>query len=79
MIHKIIDINVERIFLFLCRRIYIRSSRQHFPHRTYLMGNMLDAVNDRTIRIREDDVAVFSHDLDDQLLLAKITHFIKVF
>lgn len=50
-----------------------------FPHRTYLMGNMLDAVNDRTIRIREDDVAVFSHDLDDQLLLAKITHFIKVF
>ena len=43
------------------------------------MGNMLDAVNDRTIRIREDDVAVFSHDLDDQLLLAKITHFIKVF
>ena len=79
MIHKIIDINVERIFLFLCRRIYIRSSRQHFPHRTYLMGNMLDAVNDRTICICKNDIAVLSHDLNDQLLPAQVTHLIEVF
>ena len=37
---------------------------------------MLDAVDDFIFLIHEDDVAMLSHQLDDQALVAKITHII---
>ena len=43
------------------------------------MRNMLDAVNNRTICICKNDIAVLSHDLNDQLLPAQVTHLIEVF
>ena len=40
---------------------------------------MPDTVDDHLFVIEEDDVAVLAHDLDDQVVGAKIAHFIAVF
>ena len=40
---------------------------------------MFDAVNDLSVRCAEDDVAVFSHDLDDQFFAAQIAQFVQMF
>jgi len=56
----------------------ISSSRKNFPDGTDLRGNMLDAVDD-LIGIRtEDNIAVLSHDLHDQIFPAQIAQLIQM-
>ena len=40
---------------------------------------MLNAVNDYILVIGKDQIAVFAHQFNDQLLMAKISHFIEMF
>ena len=40
---------------------------------------MFDAVNNFSITVTENDIAVFSHDLDDQIFPAEVTKFIEMF
>ena len=42
------------------------------------MGYMFDTVNDHSIRIREDNITVLTHDLYDKFLSAQISHLIKM-
>ena len=60
------------------RRRHVRPPRQYLPHRTDLMGDMLDAVDDHSRIVQKNDVAVFAHDLNDQFLLAQISQFIEM-
>ena len=53
-------------------------SGEHLTHRTHLGGHMLDAVNDLPVFCTEDDIAVLSHDLHDQELLAKVSKFVQM-
>ena len=39
---------------------------------------MLDAVDDHVVLVAENDVAVLAHQFDDELLGAKVSHFIQV-
>ena len=68
--------NGKGIGLVLCLRNEIIASRKNLADRAYHTGNMLDAVDDFIFLIHEDDVAMLSHQLDDQALVAKITHII---
>ena len=43
-----------------------------------MRGNMLDAVQDHTVLIAEDDIAVFSHQFYDQKFLTGVSHFIAM-
>ena len=56
----------------------IGASRQHLPDRAYLGGDMLDAVQDHVVFIAEDDIAVLSHELHDQIFPPQIPHFIQM-
>ena len=40
---------------------------------------MFDTVNDLTLIVTENNIAVFSHDLDDQIFPAEVTKFIEMF
>ena len=40
---------------------------------------MFDAVNNFSITVTENDIAVFSHQLYNQRFLAEIAHFIQMF
>ena len=40
---------------------------------------LTDAVQDHILVVAENDIAVFAHDLNDQLLLAQIAQFIEMF
>ena len=42
-------------------------------------GYVLDAVQDHILVVAENDIAVFAHDLNDQLPLAQIAQFIEMF
>ena len=52
---------------------------QNLADRADQTGNMLDTVQYFVVLIAEDDVAVLSHDFDDQLFAAQITQLIEVF
>ncbi len=41
-------------------------------------GNVLDTVDDQILFICKDDIAVLSHDLNDQFFAAKVAHFVQV-
>jgi len=56
----------------------IRPSRENLAHGTHLCRNMFDTVKDPVVRITEDDVAVFSHDFQNQLLTAEISKLIQM-
>ena len=49
---------------------------QHLAHRADLRGDMLDAVDDLSIFGAENNIAVFSHDLHDEHLAAKVAQFV---
>ena len=42
------------------------------------MGYMLDTINYHSIRIREDNITVLTHDFYNKLLFAQISHLIEV-
>ena len=52
------------------------SSGQYFTHRAYLGGDMLDAVDDLPILRAKNDVAVFSHDLNNEHFAADIAQLV---
>ena len=54
------------------------ASRQYFTYRTHLCRDVLDTVDDASVQITENNVAVFSHDLDDQFFPAQVTHLIQM-
>ena len=65
--------------LFLCgHRNKIGSSGKNFADRTYLQGNMFDAVDDFILVVGENDVAVFAHQFHDQIFAAEIPHLIQM-
>ena len=75
---KVLLCDSEGIGFFLCVRNKICPSGQNFPDRTHLGGYMLDAVDD-LIGIRtEDNIAVLSHDLHDQIFPAQIAQLIQM-
>ncbi len=65
-----------RIRLILGFRNKIGFSRQHFPDGAYHAGDMFDAVDDHTFFVTEDDIAVFSHNFDNQFFSAQIPQLI---
>ena len=69
----------ERIYFLHGVRDEILSSRKNFPDRTHLCRYMFDTVNDLTLIVTENNIAVFSHDLDDQIFPAEVTKFIEMF
>ena len=77
-IQKILRACKQRIFFFRRLRNKIRPPRQHLTYGTDHSGYMLDAVYDGILFIDQDDIAVLSHDLDNQGLFAQIPHFIQV-
>ena len=54
------------------------SARKYFSDRTHLRRYMLDAVQDPSGLIAENDIAVLAHDFNDQCLLADITELIQM-
>ena len=68
----------ERIFLILRVRNEPGAARKNLTDRTHVGGNMFDTVKDRIVLLTEDQVAVFSHDLHNQLLAADIAEFIQM-
>ena len=54
------------------------SAWKYLSDRTHLSGYMLDAVQNPSGLIAENDIAVLAHDLNDQCLLADITEFIQM-
>ena len=52
-------------------------SGKNFSDRTHLCRYMLDTVNDRSVFGTENDVAVFPHDFNNELLLAKVANSSK--
>ena len=69
----------KRIFLLTGVGDKIVSARENFPDGAYLSRDMLDAVKDHVILIAEDDIAVFSHELDHDELSSEVAHLIKMF
>ena len=69
----------KRVLLILGMGNKVGFSRKYFPHPADHSRNMFDAVKDNAVLLTENNVAVFSHQLDDQLLTAEIAHFIQVF
>ena len=53
-------------------------SRKNFPDGAYKGIDPLDAVNALKLFIRENDIRIFAHQLDDEVFLAQIPHFIQV-
>ena len=68
--------NRQRILFFLCLRKKIISSRKNFPDRTHMGRNMPDTVKDHPVLITEDDVAVFSHQFNNQIFFTWIAQFV---
>ena len=68
----------QRVRFLLCVRKKIISSRKNLTDRTHVGGNMFDTVKDRIVLLTEDQVAVFSHDLHNQLLAADIAEFVQM-
>ena len=56
-----------------------RLAGQNLADRADQTGNVLDTIQYFVVLIAEDDVAVLSHDFDDQLFAAQITQLIQVF
>ena len=44
-----------------------------------MSGHMFDTVDDLVLFVTEDNVAVFSHDLHNQIFGTQITEFIQMF
>ena len=51
---------------------------QHLPDRAGLGGDVLDAVDDGLIFIAENNIAVFSHQFQNQILAPQISHIVIV-
>ena len=69
----------QRIHFILLSRYKIGTSRKYLSNRTYLCGNMFDTVKYHVIFITENDIAVFSHQLNDQFLVSEIPKIIQMF
>ena len=57
----------------------IRSAGQYFPDGADHPGHMFDTVYNGIPIVTEDNIAVFSHNFNEQRLLAQITQFIQMF
>ncbi len=68
----------EGILLVLCLRNEIFPARQNFPHRADYAGNVLDTVDDR-IFIAENEIAVLSHNFNNERFLTQVAHFVQMF
>ena len=77
-IEKFFFCDRERIFLILRVRNEPGAARKNLTDRTHVGGNMFDTVKDRIVLLTEDQVAVFSHDLHNQLLAADIAEFVQM-
>ena len=51
---------------------------KHLPDGADHTGNVLDAVDDYVIFIAEDNIAVFAHQLYDELFGSQIPHFVQM-
>ena len=72
-------IGVQRVQLILCPGYEIISPGKHLAKGADRSGNMLDAVQNHSVFIAENNIAVFSHDFNYQGLLTQITHFVQMF
>ena len=68
----------QRIFLVLGVGDEIILAGKHLADGADHAGNVLDAVDDYVVFIAENDVAVFAHQLHDELLGAQVPHFIQM-
>ena len=68
----------QRVLFCYCLRDKVFPSGQNLPYRTHIGGHVLDAVNDRAVFLTENDIAVLSHDLYDQLFSAQVAHFVQM-
>lgn len=75
---KIALLNRQRIRFVLCARYEIGPSRKDFPHRTYLLGYMLDTVQNHIPVITKNQIAVLSHKFRNQFLCTEISQLISV-
>ena len=56
----------------------IRLAGQNLPEGADRRGDPLDAVDDDAVLAAEDNVAVFSHDLDHQRLASQVAHLVQM-
>ena len=75
---KALPVRVQGVQLVLGSGYEIGLARQDFPEGADGGGDMLDAVDNDSFVITEDDVAVLAHDLHHQSLLPQIPHFVQM-
>ena len=68
----------QGIFFFHGAGDKIIPSRQHLPDRADLGGYVFDAVDDFITLVAENNIAVLSHQLHDQMLPAQISEIIRM-
>ena len=66
----------EGIFLILGVRNEILPAGQNFPDGAHLNAHMFNTIDDFVVVITEDDIAVFSHDLHGQYLMAEVSEIV---
>ncbi len=64
------------VIFFLGHGNEIGSAGQNFPERAYHARDMLNAVYDHVLIIHKNNIAVFSHDLNDQPLMFQVAHLV---
>ena len=78
MLCKFLLGNSERVLFIPGIGNEIFSSGKNFTDRTHMGRDMLDAVQDHSLFVTENDVAVLAHQFHDQTLSAGITQLIKM-
>ena len=63
--------------LGFCNKIL--SAWKHFADGADIGRNMFDTVDDRHIRLTENDIAVFAHQFYNEYFLTDIPHFVEMF
>ena len=67
------------IFLFLRCGNKVCSAGKNFSHRAHVGRYVFDTVQNLIVFIAEDNIAVFSHNLHNQIFCAEIAQFVQVF
>ena len=70
--HKVFFGNGERVQLVLGVWNKVGTAGKNFADGAYVAGYVLDAVQDHTLVIAENNVAVLAHQLHDQNLVAYV-------
>ena len=77
-LHEILAGNGQWVFFALGFRQEIIPSRQNLPDRADSGTDMFDRINNQALVITENQVAVFSHQFQNQVLLAQIPHLVQM-